>query len=136
MDNINKAAAAGVIFFMVVLAGFIGIKVDQVTIALLGGAFIGIVIAIPTTAAIIIIRMRKPNDGQVQVPPQPVADEIPLLTTHNYYTQNNVTNVYVSRSDLSPFDRCTEVATALNVSRYTAERMIEAGAVRCLPAGR
>lgn len=52
MDRINKAAAAGVIFFMVILAGFVGIKVDQVTIALLGGAFIGIVVAIPTTALI------------------------------------------------------------------------------------
>ena len=42
MDKINKAAAAGVIFFMVILAGFVGIKVDQTTIALLGGAFIAL----------------------------------------------------------------------------------------------
>jgi hypothetical protein len=62
MDKINKAAAAGVIFFSVILAGFVGIKVDQTTIALLGGAFIGLVVAIPTTALIIMIGMRRKDD--------------------------------------------------------------------------
>ncbi len=62
MDKINKAAAAGVIFFLVILAGFIGIKVDQMTIALLGGAFIGLIVAIPTTALIITIGMRRKDE--------------------------------------------------------------------------
>lgn len=65
MDKINKAAAAGVIFFMVILAGFVGIKVDQTTIALLGGAFIGLVIAIPTTALIMIIGLRRKDEAPV-----------------------------------------------------------------------
>jgi hypothetical protein len=68
MDKINKAAAAGVVFFSVILAGFVGIKVDQTTIALLGGAFIGLVVAIPTTALIMMIGLRKRDEGP-QVPP-------------------------------------------------------------------
>jgi hypothetical protein len=68
MDKINKAAAAGVVFFSIVLAGFVGIKVDQTTIALLGGAFIGLVVAIPTTALIMIVGLRKRDEGQ---PAQP-----------------------------------------------------------------
>ena len=68
MDKINKAAAAGVIFFSVILAGFVGIKVDQTTIALLGGAFIGLVVAIPTTALIIMIGMRRKDDAPAERP--------------------------------------------------------------------
>jgi hypothetical protein len=63
MDKINKAAAAGIVFFSIVLAGFVGVKVDQTTIALLGGAFIGLVVAIPTTALIMMIGLRKRDDG-------------------------------------------------------------------------
>lgn len=66
MDKINKAAAAGVIFFSVILAGFVGIKVDQTTIALLGGAFIGLVVAIPTTALIMMIGMRRRDDAPAE----------------------------------------------------------------------
>lgn len=66
MDKINKAAAAGVVFFSIILAGFVGIKVDQTTIALLGGAFIGLVVAIPTTALIIMIGMRRKDDAPAE----------------------------------------------------------------------
>ena len=62
MDRINKAAAAGVIFFSIMLAGFVGMKVDQMTIALLGGAFVGLVVAIPTTALIMIVGLRRRDD--------------------------------------------------------------------------
>lgn len=62
MDKINKAAAAGVVFFSIILAGFVGIKVDQTTIAILGGAFIGLVVAIPTTALIMIVGLRKRDE--------------------------------------------------------------------------
>jgi hypothetical protein len=62
MDRINKAAAVGVVFFSVMLAGFVGMKVDQTTIALLGGAFIGLVVAIPTTALIMMVGLRKRDE--------------------------------------------------------------------------
>lgn len=66
MERINKAAAVGVVFFSVMLAGFVGMKVDQTTIALLGGAFIGLVVAIPTTALIMLVGLRKRDDGLAQ----------------------------------------------------------------------
>lgn len=66
MDKINKAAAAGVVFFAVILAGFVGIKVDQTTIALLGGAFVGLIVAIPTTAVIMMISLRRRDDAPAE----------------------------------------------------------------------
>lgn len=69
MERINKAAAVGVVFFSVMLAGFVGMKVDQTTVALLGGAFIGLVVAIPTTVLIMLVGLRKPDADQVKTPP-------------------------------------------------------------------
>jgi hypothetical protein len=62
MDKINKAAALSIVFFSIVLAGFVGARVDQTTIALLGGTFIGLLVAIPTTALIVLIVMRRRED--------------------------------------------------------------------------
>lgn len=70
MERINKAAAVGVVFFSVMLAGFVGLKVDQTTIALLGGAFIGLVVAIPTTALIMLVGLRKRDDGPQATQPR------------------------------------------------------------------
>lgn len=130
MDNINKTAIAGIAFFALILAGFVGIKVDQVTIALLGGALIGIVVAGGTTVALIVVSRRSDE------PVQTTQTTHPVPTVTHYHTHNNTIYVHVSRPDLSNFDKCTEVANTLRVSRYRAERMIEAGEVKCLPAGR
>jgi hypothetical protein len=62
VDRVNKAAAVSIVFFSVVLAGFIGARVDQTTIALLGGTFIGLVVAIPATVLVVIIAMRRRDD--------------------------------------------------------------------------
>ncbi len=62
MDRLNKAAAAGLVMFSAVLAAFIGSRVDQVTIALLGGAFIGLLIAIPSTLLVVIVVSRQRDD--------------------------------------------------------------------------
>lgn len=85
MDKINKAAAAGVIFFSVVLAGFVGIKVDQTTIALLGGAFIGLVVAIPTTALIMLVGLRKKDDAPAERAPRYQAPQAPLPASPPQY---------------------------------------------------
>jgi hypothetical protein len=138
---VNKAAAAGIIFFAVVLAGFVGIKVDQSTIALLGGAFIGLVVAIPTTALIMIIGLKPRNteQGQVHMPPQPPPvfpqQQLPS-ETHNHYHQNN----YVVVVHVPPYTANDEkrfiVARELRVLPSEAQRMIDAGEVRLLPAGK
>lgn len=132
MSNINKTAAAGVVFFTLILAGFVAIKVDQTTIALLGGALIGIVIAIPTTILMIVIGRRESGAGQVRVPEQ---TEVPLLTTVNHYHDHKyvvVVNVPVGADAVVA--RWT-VARELRTTPLEAKRMIEAGEVRCLPVG-
>lgn len=137
MERLNKAAAVGVVFFSVMLAGFVGMKVDQTTVALLGGAFIGLVVAVPTTALIMIVGLRKPDADQVKTPPPaqppPIIEVQGTPPVANFYYYQNTINVYTSRRGLSRFDECTEVATALNVSRYKAEQMIESGEVKLLP---
>ena len=141
MTNINKAAAAGAIFFCVILAGFVGIKIDQSTVAILGGALIGVVVAIPTTAAIIIIGMRKPDEKAVDdwTPPHdaPQFPCMPPHETHNHYHDNRrvVVNVNVP-SDTRPSQQRFIVARELRVTPMQAKQMIDAGEVQCLPAGR
>lgn len=83
MDKINKGAAAGIVFFSLVLAGFVGMKVDQTTIALLGGAFIGLVVAIPTTALIMLVGLRRREEppaerqGRYHAPQAPLPQSPP-----------------------------------------------------------
>jgi predicted lipid-binding transport protein (Tim44 family) len=137
--NVNKAAVAGFVFFMSTMAGVLlaapMIGMGGTTIALLGAALIGIFVTVPTVALIMIIGLRPHNDGQVKVPPEPRQLTPPAHHTH-YHTHNTV-NVYTSRAPhtMTPFQICSEVATALRVSRHEAERMIEAGEVKLLPPG-
>ncbi|BCX05234.1 MAG: hypothetical protein KatS3mg053_3172 [Candidatus Roseilinea sp.] len=63
MDKLNKAAAASLVLFSVVLAAFIGSRVDQVTIALLGGTFIGLLIAIPSSLLVMVVVLRRRDDA-------------------------------------------------------------------------
>ena len=140
MERINKAAAVGVVLFSLILAGFVGMKVDQSTVGVLGGVFIGIAVAIPTTILLLYIGLFKVGGEAEELhtpaeqPPPPVFPQQQIQpAVHHHYHQHNTINVYVSRRGMSRFDECTEVATALNVSRYKAEQMIEAGEVKLLP---
>lgn len=142
MNKINKAAAAGVIFFSVILAGFVAIKVDQTTIAMLGGALIGLVIAIPTTAIIMIVglsgtrldRRDEPKAPPVVAPPAQPQWQTPV--TNNYYDQRRmVVVVNVPHGADATTARLT-VSRELRVVPSEAQRMIDAGEVQCLPAGR
>ena len=131
MTNINRAAAAGVIFFLVILAGFVGIHIDQTTVALLGGAFIGIVIAFVTTMLIVAIG-RRPSE-----PAQPAQQRLPPVTTHHHHYDNRrvVVVVNVPHGADATTARLT-VSRELRVVPSEAQRMIDAGEVQCLPAGR
>lgn len=141
MGNINKAAAAGVIFFMVILAGFVAIKIDQETIAILGGALIGVIVAIPTTALIMVIGMSKPDEPTISdwTPPQgaPAFHQMPAYETHNHYHDNRRVVVVVNvPSGTRESEQRFIVARELRVLPSEAQHMIEAGEVQCLPAGR
>lgn len=133
MENINKAAAAGVIFFMVILAGFVGIHIDQTTVALLGGAFIGIVIAFVTTMLIVAIGRRPSEPVQ---PTTPTVQQLPPVTHHHHYDNRRVVVVVNVPHGADATTARLTVSRELRVVPSEAQRMIDAGEVQCLPAGR
>lgn len=132
MDNINKTAIAGIAFFALILAGFVGVSIDQTTVALLAGALIGLCVTVPTVALIILIGVRKPAAEPVQPPQQ----QLPPVTHHHHYDQRRVVVVVNVPADANEFQRRMTVASELRVAPSTAQRMIDAGEVQCLPAGR
>ena len=64
MDTIGKAFGAGIVFFTIVVAGLVGSKADQTTIALLGGTFIGLLVAIPATLLVVLIARRRDDEAR------------------------------------------------------------------------
>ena len=67
MDKISKAFGAGIVFFSIVVAGFVGSKVDQTTIALLGGTFIGLLVAVPSTLLVVLLARRRSDEQNQQM---------------------------------------------------------------------
>jgi hypothetical protein len=66
MDKLLKGSAVAIVAFAIVLAIFVGARVDQFTMSMLGGAFLGLLIAVPTTlmATLFVTRGRdsRPQD--------------------------------------------------------------------------
>lgn len=91
--TINRAATFGMIFFLVILGGFVGIKVDQVTLALLGGAFIGVVIASVTTTLIILIAKWKPASQ--------LENKVEVRPTETHYHTNTIYVVVTGETELA-----------------------------------
>lgn len=95
MDRLNKAAAVSLVAFSIVLAAFIGSRMDQLTIALLGGTFIGLLISIPSVLLIVVLALRRRDGGEsvryerprfTHMPPSPPQDRAtPTLTDAPYY---------------------------------------------------
>lgn len=67
MERINRAAAAGIVLFAVVMGGFVGSRADQTTIALLGGTLIGLIVAVPVTVVAVVMAMRRRHDRPAEV---------------------------------------------------------------------
>jgi hypothetical protein len=146
-DMINKAAAAGVFFFLVMLAGFVGLKIDQSTIAIMAGALIGIAIAIPTTVLILVVGLR-PEPKPTPAPTQPSGD----YTLHQNQTWPGSHTTPIWNRPPSPDDcrgpwvievdnpnqewwQLREIAArAMNCSPLTAGELMANGSVRFLPA--
>lgn len=80
MDRLVKAIAAAVVLFFVMLGLVIGSRIDQTTIALLGGTTIGLLIATPCAAIVTYLAIRnrdeqryeqsRPHNPQPSTPPQ------------------------------------------------------------------
>jgi hypothetical protein len=124
MDKLLKAFAVGIVAFSAILAIFVGSRVDQFTMSMLGGAFLGLLIAVPTTlvATMIVTRadVRKPersfqyNSGPLPqspppywtIPNQPVAQ--PQPAQHPAYAAPQLTNnnhAWPGAQQESPFQR-------------------------------
>lgn len=137
MERINKAAAVGVVFFSVMLAGFVGLKVEQTTISLLAGAALGLAISVPTTVLILVVGLRKPITDKVTPPAQ--SERVPdsmTWVTHNHYHDNRKVIVVNVPQDASKADKRIAVAEHLRIAPIEAQRMIETGAVKLIEAPR
>ncbi len=64
MQKIFKAFAVGIVAFSIILALIVGTRMDAFTMAMLGGAFIGLLIAVPTTltATMLVTRQHAPRE--------------------------------------------------------------------------
>jgi hypothetical protein len=80
MERMSKAIAVSLVLFAIVFAAFAGSRVDQVTIALLGGALIGLLVAVPLTLLTMAIVLRR-RDERVDSP-QPTVHVPPVPQAH------------------------------------------------------
>ena len=70
MDKLVKAVAVAVVLFFIVLGLTIGTRMDQNTIALLGGTTIGLLIAAPCTAIVTYLAVRNREDHSYERNPR------------------------------------------------------------------
>jgi len=68
MGNLSKAVAISLVLFSVVLAAFVGSRMDQITIALLGGTFIGLMVAIPSALLVMVLMTRRREEDRYDRP--------------------------------------------------------------------
>lgn len=59
MEYINKAAAVSLVLFVAIFAAFLGARIDQTTIALLGGTLIGLLIGVLATLLVVLAVRRR-----------------------------------------------------------------------------
>ena len=89
MERLFRVVAAAVVLFFVVLGLVIGSRMDQNTIALLGGTTIGLLIATPCAAIVTYLMMRHRDESSAPsatstptyyVVPQASAPTVPALS--------------------------------------------------------
>ena len=73
MERIGKAMALAVVLFFIVLGIVVGTKMDQNTIALLGGTTLGLVIATPCVAIATYVSMRRRDEHSYERSPRSMA---------------------------------------------------------------
>lgn len=62
MEYINKAAAVSLVLFVAIFAAFLGARIDQTTIALLGGTLIGLLIGVLATLLVVVLAVRRRDE--------------------------------------------------------------------------
>ena len=135
MDTVNKIAAVGIVFFCVVLAGFIGARIDQTTIALLGGTFIALVVAVPAVALIawMVFQRRAtewPEPRQYTPPPAVQPPAMTHNTTHHHY--NITVQVGPGATQRDVIDAVVDVLPP-GATAFDARQMVLEGRVHVVP---
>jgi hypothetical protein len=113
MERLVKAVALAVILFFVVLGFVIGSRMDQTTIALLGGTTIGLLIAAPCSAIVTYLVLRNRDErgyGQSrhynqpqQTPPQYwVVQQAPNMPQSQPHYNTLPTTQYAAPFELPP----------------------------------
>ena len=136
MERIEKAAAIAVVLFFVALAIVVGVKMDQNTIALLGGTTLGLLIATPCAAIATYVSMKQRDDesynrhlrGNQPYAPPPLV-EPPPIANHYYGDVHIYVNVPYGAS---PQQTVEAVARARGVSEDQAKAMIASNLVALL----
>ncbi len=70
MERFGKAMAVAVVLFFVALGIVVGMKLDQNTIALLGGTTLGLVVATPCVAIATYVSMRRRDEHSYERAPR------------------------------------------------------------------
>ncbi len=99
MERISKAIAVGLVLSAVVFAAFAGSRVDQITIALLGGVFIGLLISVPSALLAMALILRR-RDAQID-PPRPTMPTPPSAPT--YWPPPPPSNAYLAKPNAYPW---------------------------------
>lgn len=125
-----KALGVVTLIFNILLLVFIAPFVDQTTWAMLGGTFIGLLVAVPTVLLVVLIAQRR-RDEQSQAP-KPPAPPAPPQTTHSHtHTIERQFIVIIVPHGASRYEKCQAIRQlnpGITVKR--AEQLLLAGKVK------
>jgi hypothetical protein len=66
MDRLVRAMSIAIVIFAVVIAFIVGSRIDQTTVAMLGGTVVGILVAAPAGALVTFALMRRRTEASQQ----------------------------------------------------------------------
>lgn len=120
MEVTLKATGVAIIAFGMVLMAIIAPFVDQTTWALLGGTFIGLLVAVPAVLLVVLISHRRRDEAQHSTP-----------TTHVHHTHAHEHVIVVVDAGASRYDKCQAIrALKPGISIRHAEQMLLEGKVQ------
>lgn len=120
MEKVVKAGGAGIVFFSIVLGAFVAPYVDQTTFALLGGTFIGLLVAVPTVLLVVLIAHRRRDErSHREQPPTP---------TQTHIVERQI--VVLVPAGARRWQQLDAIMLATGATRHTAERYLLTGAVK------
>lgn len=123
-----KALGVVTLIFNILLLVFIAPFVGQTTWAMLGGTFIGLLVAVPTVLLVVLIAQRR-RDEQSQAPKPPAPPQ--PTHTHTTHTIERQFIVIIVPHGASRYEKCQAIRQlnpGITVKR--AEQLLLAGKVK------